>query len=99
MIPSMHELARFFGRLLRLWPAWVVTLGLLMIVYAVARAQIPVTLYKAMMVTLGGIIGFWFHVWSFGHIGESQTEGVAEREKDRRALLIVGGMIALALAV
>lgn len=93
----VREIGNAFQRIFRLWPAWIITLGLFVVVYAVAQAQIPVILFKAMMVTLGGIIGFWFHIWTFGHIGD-QTE-TPEREKDRRMMLIGFGMIALALAV
>jgi len=94
----VHGVMRSLGKLFRLWPAWIVSILLVYVIYAVAPQQIPVTMYKALVLTLGGIIGFWLHVWVEGHVDELQEAHDRQRALDRRALYCVGGMIAFALA-
>lgn len=40
---------------------WVIiTLLLLIIIYQVAPQQLPVTLYKLSLITMAGVVGYWF---------------------------------------
>lgn len=91
------KVVRWIGKLFRLWPAWVLTIGLMYAVYIFAPQQVPVALFKVMNLTLGIIIGFWASVWGEGHIDilpAKEQEGA----RNRRALLMAAGMVALALA-
>jgi hypothetical protein len=92
----MHAFIRTMARAVRLWQAWVVSIAVFAVLYAVAPQQIPLTLYKVSMCTMGGIIGYWVHVWCFGHIEDNA--GDVEHAKWRRTAFMVGGMVALALA-
>lgn len=95
----MHAFIRTLGRAVRLWQAWVVTIAVFAVLYAVAPQQIPLTLYKVSMCTMGAIVGYWVHVWCFGHIEDIHEDAAAlEHAKWRRSAYMIGGMLALALA-
>lgn len=91
-----------FGRVFRLWPAWILSIAMLMIVYAVAAQQLPLLAYKAAFVTFGAINGYWLHVWTLGHIDEdsdvTRFGGADQHERWRRTAYMVGGALAYALA-
>lgn len=94
----MHAFIRTMARAVRLWQAWVVTIAVFAVIYAVAPQQIPLALYKVSMCTMGGIAGYWMHVWVFGHIEGIDCAEEMAQAKWRRTAYMVGGMIALALA-
>lgn len=94
----MRKVTDWFGKLFRLWPAWIITLGLAWVIYSVSPQQVPVTIYKVLLLTAGAILGFWCHIWAEGHIDELQTKSAQEWAKNRRVAYIVGGMVAFALA-
>lgn len=96
-------------RIFRLWPAWILSIATLMVVYAVAPQQLPLLAYKAAFVTFGAINGYWLHVWTMGHLTdfdapESISEltltgvGVDQNGRWRRAVYMVGTAMAYALA-
>ena len=97
-VPSFNDVLRWFGKLFRLWPAWIMTIGLTWVIYSVSPQQVPVTLYKVLLLTAGAILGFWAHVWAEGHVDELATKTLQDAAKNRRMGYIVGGMIAFALA-
>lgn len=86
-------------RMFRMWPAWVVSLCMFMLVYALAPQQISNVVFKVMCITVGAIVGYWVHVWGFGHIGEEMEHAVLQHSKWRRTAFMIGGMIAFSLAV
>lgn len=96
--PTVHKVLRWFEKLFRLWPAWIMTIALTWVIYAISPQQVPVTLYKVLLLTAGAILGFWAHVWAEGHVDELTTKAMQEAAKTRRMGYIVGGMIAFALA-
>lgn len=90
-----------FTRIFRLWPAWILSVAMLMIVYAVAPQQLPLLAYKAAFVTFGAINGYWLHVWTLGHIDDNETafkEDVNQHERWRRAVYMVAIALAFAMA-
>lgn len=95
---EIKEVGQWFTRLFRMWPAWIASLLLLGLTYFIAPTQIGVTLAKALSITLGGVIGFWMHVWVYGHIDGLPLKD-CNPEKNRRALFVCSGMLAFALAV
>lgn len=97
-VPPVLSVMRWFGKLFRLWPAWMVTVVLTWVIYSVSPQQVPVTLYKVLLLTAGAILGFWAHVWAEGHIDELTTKPLQEAARNRRMGYMVGGMIAFALA-
>lgn len=97
-IPSLLTVLQFFGKLFRMWPAWVASVLLLVAIYYINPSQVGVTAAKALSITLGAVLGFWVHVWCFGHIDELPP-AKQEQAKNRRAFLVGLGMLAFALAV
>lgn len=91
----MHEAGTVIKRAVRLWQAWLITLVLLGTIYVIAPQQIGLLAYKSVFLTLGGVIGYWVHTWTFGHIEVGCGD---EQEKWRRTVYMVGGMLAFALA-
>lgn len=97
---------RSLTRIFRLWPAWVLSIATLMVVYAVAPQQLPLLAYKAAFVTFGAINGYWLHVWTMGHIADGRSgaddtmTGTPrdEHPRWRRTVYMVGTAIAYALA-
>jgi len=87
------------SKVFRMWPAWIVSVGLLLVLYHVAPQQIGVIAYKALFLTLGAVIGYWTHVWALGHIiDDGMPEAEKQHAKYRRTAFVVGAMIAFALA-
>lgn len=87
------------SKIFRMWPAWLVSLGLLVVLYQVAPQQIGVVAYKALFLTLGAVIGYWTHVWALGHItDDGLTEEGKQHARYRRTAFVVGAMVAFALA-
>lgn len=85
-----------FKKIFRLWPAWVLSLAMLMVVYALAPQQLSLLAYKAAFVTIGAINGYWLHVWTLGHIVDSVDFDQPERW--RRTGFMIGTALAYALA-
>lgn len=50
----------FNQRAPRLWGWALITLALLVAVWALAPQQLPVSLYKLSLVTLAAVVGYWF---------------------------------------
>lgn len=88
----------WMGKLFRMWPAWLVSFALLLIIYQVAPQQIGLIAYKALFLTLGAVVGYWVHVWSLGHISDDLTPSQRNHAMYRRTAFVVGAMIAFALA-
>lgn len=87
------------SKIFRMWPAWLVSVALLLILYHVAPQQIGVVAYKALFLTLGAAIGYWTHVWALGHItDDGLTEEGKQHARYRRTAFVVGAMVAFALA-
>lgn len=97
-VPLPRTIFRFFAKLFRMWPAWVISIALLVGIYYISPAQIGVTAAKALSITMGAVLGFWAHVWCFGHIDDLAIT-TQETERNRRAFLMGMGMVAFALAV
>jgi hypothetical protein len=82
---------------LRLWQAWLATIVLLVVVFAVAPQQVPIVAYKGALITLGAISGFWLDRWVFPKI-RSETNAIDRMHAMyRRAALMAAGMLAFGL--
>lgn len=87
-----------FRNLFRMWPAWLISFVLLIVIYQVAPQQIGLIAYKALFLTLGAVVGYWVHVWSLGHITDELSADQHNHAAYRRTAFVVGAMIAFALA-
>lgn len=96
--PGIKETKTWISKTLRMWPAWVVSLLLLAVIYEVAPQQLGLIAYKALFLTLGAVVGYWVHVWALGHVSDSANEKQLQHARYRRTAFIVGAMIAFALA-
>lgn len=96
--PDITDGVSWSRKLFRMWPAWLVSAALLVTVYYIAPQQIGVIAYKAVFLTLGAVVGYWIHVWSLGYIGDDLNVSSMQHAAWRRAVFIVGAMIAFALA-
>lgn len=94
----MDDFSKLVRNLFRMWPAWIVSIILLAIIYQVAPQQIGLIAYKALFLTLGAVVGYWVHVWSLGHITDELTNTQRNHAMYRRTIFVVGAMIAFALA-
>ena len=57
--PPTHSKPPFNQRAPRLWGWALITLALLIAVWALAPQQLPVSLYKLSLVTLAAVVGYW----------------------------------------
>lgn len=80
------------------WQTWLVTLAMLVAVYFIAPQQITILPYKALAIGLGGMGGFWLFFSIEGDIG-CMDDDRQEAARYRRAAMMVGGMLAIALMV
>jgi len=83
----------------RLWPVWLVTFGLLGIVYAIAPQQIGIIAYKVALIGLGAVAGYWLDRWAFPPIRSETSASGREHAMYRRAALMAAGMLACVLGV
>lgn len=97
-IATPKDAVRWFGKLFRMWPAWLISLILIAVIYEVAPQQLGLIAYKALFLTLGAVVGYWVHVWCLGHIGDELKGNALQHARYRRTAFIVGAMIAFALA-
>jgi len=96
--PDFHDGVSMIRRVLRMWPAWIISMALMVVIYIVAPQQIGLIAYKALFLTLGAVIGYWVHVWSLGHIKDDISRDNQQHAAYRRTAFVVGSMIAFALA-
>ena len=83
----------------------LVTLLLLGMVFIISTAQIPVIIFKASLVSLAAILGYWIDYLLFPHM----RPGVIDKiEKDpiirasiaiRRAIIIFGTILGISMAL
>lgn len=97
-LPDINDGDSILRRVLRMWPAWIISVLLLVVIFFVAPQQIGLIAYKALFLTLGAVIGYWVHVWSLGHIGDDLSMANQQQAAWRRTAFVVGSMIAFALA-
>lgn len=85
-------------RLPRMFSWQLITLALLVAVWVLAPRQLPVTLYKLSLVSLAGVVGYWFDRKMFPY---SRPDQVPDDRKSlaelRRAIIVVGAMVAMGL--
>jgi len=89
----MHDAAR---EAMRLWQVWLVTFALLVAVYLIAPQQIGVVTYKAVFISLGGIMGYWLDRWTFPPIRHEAYDGRSAAML-RRAGLMAAAMLSFGL--
>ena len=83
----------------------VVSIMLLTAVFLISPAQIPVIIFKASLVTLAAILGYWIDYLLFPHM----SPGVIDKiEQDplirasiaiRRAIIIFGTILGMSMAL
>lgn len=109
MNPSSSSLfAALLARLPRLSVSLLISVLLLVAVSLLAPQQLPVSLYKLSLVTLAGVVGYWLDREMFPYARPDQPSmnlwstsqelalimGVSML---RRALIVVGAMLAMGL--
>jgi hypothetical protein len=77
---------------------------LIVLIWYIAPAQLPVILYKLALVTLAAVLGYWLdrHMFPYARPMESilHFEPTIQRYREyRRVAFVVGTMIAFALAL
>tara|TARA_B110000438_G_scaffold191292_1_gene182919 strand:- start:1602 stop:1886 length:285 start_codon:yes stop_codon:yes gene_type:complete len=83
----------------------IITSLLLVSVFLISPAQLPVIIYKASLVTLAAILGYWIDYLLFPHMrpgindGEDQDPIIRASIAIRRALIILATILGMSLAL
>jgi hypothetical protein len=84
--------------LFRMWPAWVISLTLLVVIYYSNPQQIGVLLYKTSFISWGAVMGYWVDRWVFPYDRPHDAKNLIAAEQ-RRAFIVCAAMLSFALAV
>lgn len=78
----------------------LITFALLMCLAIIAPSKLPIVLYKAGLVTLGGVLGYWIDRALFPYARPNQVQR-AERAMAgiRRALVVLACILGLTLGL
>jgi|TARA_B110000263_G_scaffold37135_1_gene28700 hypothetical protein len=83
----------------------IITALLLVSVLLISPAQLPVIIYKASLVTLAAILGYWIDYLLFPHMrpgindGNDQDPIIRSSIAIRRALIILATILGMSLAL
>ena len=83
----------------------IITALLLVSVLLISPAQLPVIIYKASLVTLAAILGYWIDYLLFPHMrpgindGNDQDPIIRSSISIRRALIILATILGMSLAL
>ena len=83
----------------------IITALLLVSVFLISPAQLPVIIYKASLVTLAAILGYWIDYLLFPHMrpgindGNDQDPIIRSSIAIRRALIILATILGMSLAL
>ena len=83
----------------------IITALLLVSVFLISPAQLPVIIYKASLVTLAAILGYWIDYLLFPHMrpgindGKDQEPIIRSSIAIRRALIILATILGMSLAL
>ena len=83
----------------------IITALLLVSVLLISPAQLPVIIYKASLVTLAAILGYWIDYLLFPHMrpgindGNDQDPIISSSIAIRRALIILATILGMSLAL
>ena len=83
----------------------IITALLLVSVFLISPAQLPVIIYKASLVTLAAILGYWIDYLLFPHMrpgindGNDQDPIIRSSIAIRRALIILATILGISLAL
>jgi len=77
------------------------TIGLLIVIYLVAPQQLPVSLYKLSLITMGAVAGYWIDRSLFPYSRPDQVKLVEAHASAmlRRAIIVGAAMVAVSLGV
>jgi hypothetical protein len=98
------------ARLPRLSPGWIVLAVLLSVLYWIAPQQVPVVLYKSVLVVLAGVVGYLLDRWVFPYARPhsyltANREDLCQSERlflfacGRRAAVVAAAMLAVGLGL
>ncbi|KTT63651.1 membrane protein [Pseudomonas oryzihabitans] len=78
----------------------LITLVLLVLLYTIAPSKLPVILYKASLVTFGGVLGYWIDRALFPYARPNQVQRWHQPWAGiRRALVVLACVLGLTLGL
>lgn len=88
----------WYHGLFRMWPAWIVSVGLLVAIYYLQPQQVGVLMYKTFFISWGATIGYWVDRW-LAPYDRPHLSVNPEAAELRRCYIVCASMLAFALAV